>query len=124
MPSLTPNSGTPTAADRRTSLRVALDVPALLDSDRAHHSGRCRDVSTGGVAVSVEAAVPVGTEFDVYFELPSGLAVEARAIVVRASHDGLALRFVDVSARTRVALRAFCRPSGVGLNRLAVKFNA
>lgn len=123
MPSVTPARGTPTPAERRASPRVPLDVPALLDSERSRHSGRCRDVSAHGVAVAVDALVPVGTEFDLYFELPSGLAVEVRAVVVRAFGTTLALRFLDVDPRTHVALRAFCRPSGAGLNRLAVKFN-
>lgn len=73
--------------------------------------------------MSVDASADVGTEFDVYFELPSGLPVEARAVVVRPLPDGLVLRFVTLAPRARVALRAFCRPSGAGLNRLAVKFN-
>jgi hypothetical protein len=121
MPSVTRSQA---STERRASLRVPLDVPALLDSDRAHHSGRCCVVSTAGVVVAVDAAVPDGSEFDVYFELPSGLPVEARAVVIRTSAEGLVLRFVRLEARTRVALRAFCRPSGVGLSRLAVKFNA
>lgn len=130
MPSLRMKPGTPEPAgvpaseDRRASRRMALDVPVLLDSDRSHHSGRCRDVSTGGVTVWIDAPVGIGSEFDVYFELPSGLPVEARAVVLRASERGLVLQFVELGPRTMVALRAFCRPSGAGLNRLAVKFSS
>jgi hypothetical protein len=112
-------------AERRAYQRVSLDVPALIDAIRSHHAGRCRDVSLGGVAVRTDAELAIGTELEVYFELPSGIAVETRATVVRCDAEEIALRFVELGAQTRVALRAYCRPSGVravSVNKLAVKF--
>jgi hypothetical protein len=95
--------------ERRAHLRAHLDVPVLLDALRSHHTGRCRNVSVGGMAVATDAELPVGTELELYFELPSGVAVETRAAVLRSAPSEVALEFLALSPECRLALRAHCR---------------
>ena len=85
----------------------------MLDSTAAYQSARCRDVSAGGVCVFVDEKIEVGTGIEVYFELPTGVAVEAQAQVVRSKGHLVALRFLDLDAQMRAALVAFCELSGV-----------
>ena len=99
--------------ERRQHSRVPWRGPAMLDSQAAYQAGRCRDLSAGGVSVMVDEPMPVGTRVEIYFELPTGVAVEAMAEVVRAAGRRIALRFVDLDRRARTALVAFCELSGV-----------
>lgn len=59
--------------ERRHRLRAALDLPArlLLGAD-APVPARIVDLSSGGFAVKVDEAVPVGTGVSVSIELPEG----------------------------------------------------
>ena len=107
------NGGWRFDGERRAHSRVPWRGPAMLDSQAAYQAGRCRDLSAGGISVEVDAPMPVGTRVEVYFELPTGVAVEAVAEVVRAAGRRLALRFVELDRRARGALVAFCELSGV-----------
>lgn len=60
-----------------------------------------------------DAPLDVGTKVELYFELPSGVAVEANAELVRRDGNRLAFKFVELEHELVVALRAFCRRSGV-----------
>ncbi len=99
--------------ERRAHSRVPWRGPAMLDSQAAYQAGRCRDLSAGGVSVVVDDPLAVGTRVEVYFELPTGVPVEAVAEVVRAAGRRVALRFVELDRRARTALVAFCELSGV-----------
>lgn len=88
--------------------RAPLSTPALIDAFAAYHRARCENVSVSGMALSCEAALPVGKTVEVYFELPSGVAVETKALVVRAGPSLVALRFVMLEPQAEVALRAHC----------------
>jgi c-di-GMP-binding flagellar brake protein YcgR len=109
--------GLPTA-ERRAHRRAALIAPAMLDGARAYTKAVCRNVSAGGLAVSAAGPLPVGMQLEIYFELPIGYAVETRAEVVRSDGNEIGLRFIDLDQRTQVALRSFCRVSG--LHRVAL----
>lgn len=100
-------------AERRAFRRASLGVPVMLDAASAWQKAECQNVSAGGVAVKSTVDVPVGTVLDLYFELPTGIAVEASARVVRRDGDKLALRFVEIDHELAVALRGFCRISGL-----------
>ncbi len=99
--------------ERRVFRRAALGVPVMLDAASAWQKAECENVSAGGVAVRSTVDVPVGTVIDLYFELPTGIAVEASAEVIRRDGDRLALRFVEIDHELEVALRGFCRISGL-----------
>lgn len=60
-----------------------------------------------------DAGLEVGTSVELYFELPGGIAVETNAEVVRCEGERLALRFVELEHDLVVALRAYCRRSGM-----------
>lgn len=95
--------------DRRHHTRVPLQVPVLLDARSTWQASHCRDVSVSGIAVDSDGALPVGTFLEIYFELPSQVAVEARAVVVRSEPAQLGLRFLDLPREARAALSAHCR---------------
>jgi hypothetical protein len=97
------------STDRRVHRRASLDVPVLLDNRKSWHPGRCANVSVGGLAVDCEILLPVGEVLDLYFELPNGIAVDARAEVVRCDGKKLALRFTDMGRDAALGLRSHCR---------------
>jgi hypothetical protein len=105
-----PSAQLPTrvSTDRRGSLRAPLQGPVLVDAFSDWHRARCENVSVGGVAVACDQPLPLGKTVEVYFELPSGVAVETQALVVRAAGEHTALRFVGLDPRAEVALRAHC----------------
>ena len=87
------------ATDRRIHSRAPLSTPALVDAFAAYHRGRCENVSVSGLALSCDALLPVGKTVEVYFELPSGVAVETQARVVRAGGARVALRLGAAGSR-------------------------
>jgi hypothetical protein len=93
-------------SERREHPRVQLRVPALFDAAFAYGNAECRNVSTGGVALR-GSDLPVGTCLDVYFELPTGHAIDERARVVRRTDVEVGLSFIAPSLQSRAALRAF-----------------
>jgi hypothetical protein len=101
------------STDRRIHDRAPLSGPVLVDALCTWHRARCENVSPGGVAIACEGTLPVGKTVEIYFELPSGLAIEARARVVRSTGANAALCFVDLDARSEVALRAHCHMANV-----------
>ena len=104
-----PHALLPPSTDRRVHFRAPLESPVLVDALNEWHRARCENVSVGGVAVAGAGSLPVGKVVEVYFELPSGVAVETMARVVRSRGEVAALRFVSLDPTTEVALRAHCR---------------
>ena len=103
--------GTPRSAelvyDRRTSPRVVLEAPALIDAYHGWRKCSVKSVSAAGICVMTEWALPVGARVDVYFEIPRALAVESQAEVVRQGDGELAFRFIALDEDARSALQAF-----------------
>jgi hypothetical protein len=97
------------STDRRVHSRAPLNGPVLVDSLEDWHRARCEDVSVGGVGVIDAGPLEIGKTVEVYFELPSGVAVETRACVVRTNRDRVGLRFIGLDRDTELALRAHCR---------------
>jgi len=91
--------------DRRRYPRVALEVPVLVDSLRSWEAAETTDISPGGVAIRSERDWGTGAMVDLYFELPGGFAVDARAQFLGA-REGLGhFRFVDLAAQARCAIK-------------------
>ena len=88
--------------------RAPLSTPALIDAFAAYHRARCENVSVSGVALACDEPLPVGKTVEIYFELPSGVAVETKARVVRAGPSLVALQFTSLEPQAEVALRAHC----------------
>ena len=99
--------------DRRADRRAKLDRPVLIDTEATSRPGRALDVSRGGLSIQSELELAPGEIVQVYFELPIGVAIEARAVVTRCEKNGIALRFVELDHEAEVALRSFCRISGL-----------
>ena len=93
--------------DRRAHRRVRLEAPVLIDARHSYGTARCHDVSEGGIAVQLERPLAAGTRVDVYFELPSGVAIELEAEVVRVEGTDLGLRFLALSEPEREALESY-----------------
>jgi hypothetical protein len=95
--------------NRREYLRAALTKPVLVDAMNEWQQADCENVSAGGVALSCRAPLAVGKTVELYFELPCGVAIEARAEVIRSSGGHVALRFTELDRDLEIALRAHCR---------------
>lgn len=93
--------------DRRRHRRAALDAPALIDARHSWAKARCQNVSETGLALQVERPLAPGTRVEVYFELPTGVAVETDAEVVRSEGTELGLRFVEPAPALAAALASF-----------------
>lgn len=104
-----PHALLPPSTDRREHFRAPLAGPVLVDALSQWQRARCENVSVGGVAVAGATRLPIGKMVEVYFELPSGVAVEAQAQVVRSQGDEAALRFLALDPNAEIALRAHCR---------------
>lgn len=94
--------------NRRACRRAALHVPVLLDAESSYYTAQCCDVSQAGLGVETEAPLQIGTSMEVYFELPTGSAIEARATVARTAPNRVGLRFQEIGAESAAALREYC----------------
>jgi hypothetical protein len=99
--------------ERRAFRRAPLDRPVLLETSHKTITARSVNVSGGGLALRTELDVRPGERVSVYFELPIGYGVETGATVVRREGDLTVLRFVDGPSEAILAIRAFCRVSGL-----------
>src|SRR4051794_22757407 len=90
------SAGRIAVANRREHPRAPLAQPVLVDAQRAWQKVECVDVSASGCALAYDAPLEVGSTVDVYFELPSRVAIEATARVVRVSQGRVALRFENL----------------------------
>ncbi len=79
--------------DKRRHPRVRFSGPVLLDSQQKWTRALGRDVSAGGLSVDSDEQFDIGTELDVYFELPGGVAIETRGRVVRSNGPRLSVAF-------------------------------
>jgi len=94
--------------EHRQHQRELLSVPVLIDIGSKWLRANCRDVSTGGLRIENEP-LPLGREVELYIELPTQVAVEAHARVVRNDGTTVALRFVELNPEARHAISDFCR---------------
>ncbi|MGC4089976.1 MAG: PilZ domain-containing protein [Polyangiaceae bacterium] len=94
--------------NRRAHRRAELHAPVLLDSNSTYQTAQCFDVSQAGLGVETRASFAPGAQVDVYFELPTGFAVEARASVTRVAVGRVGLKFDHIGAESSAALREYC----------------
>ena len=108
-----PRASEGVVSERRAQRRAVVELPTMVDSEASHGAGRSRNLSAGGIALTINGDFSLGAVVDVYFELPIGVSVEARGEVVRRNENELALRFIDLDSKLALALRSFCRVSGL-----------
>lgn len=94
--------------NRRAQRRAELRVEVMIASEYGYHPGFTRDISPAGLGLESDLPLTMGTIIDVYFTLPTGVAIEARAEVMRASDGVLGLRFHGLRHEERIELRAYC----------------
>ncbi len=85
----------------------------LLESSRKTTTARSVNVCAGGIAIHTELDLGDGEAVGVYFELPIGYGVELRARVLRREGAVTVLSFVDGPREALLAIRSFCRISGL-----------
>ena len=89
-----------------------LRVPVLLDLGSTWLRVDCLEISPDGLRVESEP-LPIGSAVELYMELPTRVAIEARAQVTSAESGRVTLRFTALDAEARRAVLAFCRTSGL-----------
>lgn len=104
--------------ETRRAERVSLEAAIDLTSDANFFSGFSADLSAGGVFVATTRQVPIGTEVDLSFSLPTGVRIAARGKVrwTREVNDanpdifpGMGVQFTEVAAAAIEAIQAFIR---------------
>jgi uncharacterized protein (TIGR02266 family) len=103
---------------KRQQTRVRMQVKIDFTSENNFYSGFSTNLSDGGVFVATVKLVPIGTQMDLFFRLPSGDGIEAHGVVrwVREVSDtqpenmpGLGVQFVNLSEAAKAAITAFVR---------------
>ena len=110
-------SAVPQAAPpRRQSPRVRMQAAIDLSSDDNFFNGFSSNISDGGLFVATVNLLPLGTDVDLAFTLPSGERIEAKGTVqwVREVNDklpdafpGMGVAFKDLSAQAQDAINGF-----------------
>ncbi len=101
--------------DQRSSPRVALEVELHVASESHFFTGLSGDISEGGVFVSTYRPLPVGSEVDLEFTLPtSWQRVRARGRVrwhreaSSGMPPGVGIAFEEIDEIDRAAIERFC----------------
>lgn len=104
------------APPRRQSPRVRMQAAIDLSSDDNFFNGFSSNISDGGLFVATVNLLPLGTDVDLAFTLPSGERIEAKGTVqwVREVNDklpdafpGMGVAFKDLSAQAQEAINGF-----------------
>jgi hypothetical protein len=88
------------------SPRRATKLKAMVDGAATHVRGRVRDMSTSGLFVEANGALPIGSPVAVVPLLGDLDGERLPAEVARISKDGIGLRFTGLDADHRQRLRA------------------
>jgi uncharacterized protein (TIGR02266 family) len=105
----------PRPDERRGDERVALEVDVSLYSETQFFAGLVEDVSEGGLFVATFASLPLGTEIDLVFTLPTGHEVRTRGAVrwLRSvdceTSPGIGVQFEDLRPIDAAAISTFLR---------------
>ncbi len=117
-----PDSGThatrdadlpPPYADHRSFPRIALAVQIGLESDSHFFSGLSGDVSEGGVFVQTYRELPLGSEVEIDFDLPTGRVsthgtVRWHRSPSESAPPGVGIAFQNLAGEARSLIHDFC----------------
>ncbi|MDP1822043.1 MAG: TIGR02266 family protein [Archangium sp.] len=101
---------------QRTSPRVKMQAAVDFTSDNNFFNGFSANISDGGLFVATVNLLPLGTEVDLSFSLPSGERIEARGVVqwVREVNDklpdafpGMGVQFAQLNPTAQSAISQF-----------------
>jgi uncharacterized protein (TIGR02266 family) len=112
-----PAAAPPSAAKpQRTSPRVKMQAAVDFTSDNNFFNGFSANISDGGLFVATVNLLPLGTEVDLSFSLPSGDRIEAKGVVqwVREVNDqlpdvfpGMGVQFAALNPAAQSAITQF-----------------
>jgi uncharacterized protein (TIGR02266 family) len=111
---LATNIETPQFTERREGPRFAVALEVTLSSDSQFFAGITGDIGQGGLFVSTYRTLPVGSEVELTFTLPTAAVVKTLGTVrwVRAASagapPGLGISFNALSSADRAHVEAFC----------------
>ncbi len=100
----------------RTNARVKMQAAVDINSDNNFFNGFSADISNGGLFVATVNLLPLGTEVDLSFSLPSGERIEAKGTVqwVREVNDrlidafpGMGVQFSGLNPTAQAAIGQF-----------------
>lgn len=103
-------------APKRQSPRVRMQAQVDFESDDNFFNGFSSNISDGGLFIATVNVLPLGTNVDVGFTLPTGERIECKGVVrwVREiddrnpdSHPGMGVQFVDLEERSATAIEHF-----------------
>lgn len=103
-------------AKKRQRPRVKMQAAVDFHSDNNFFNGFSANISDGGLFVATINLLPLGTEVDLNFTLPSGQHIEAKGVVrwVREVNDklpdafpGLGVQFAGLSDAAQNAINEF-----------------
>lgn len=97
----------PFPLERRREKRVGFVTPTLIDDQQHWEDARSANVSAHGMLLRTNRSLSKGSVVDVYFELPTGRAVQTSGVVVAARPGSASLHFPAISTRDRAVLRRF-----------------
>ena len=101
---------------QRSSARVKMQAAVDFTSDNNFFAGFSANISDGGLFIATVNLLPLGTEVDVSFSLPSGERIEARGVVqwVREVNDqlpdafpGMGVQFAQLNPSAHAAIAQF-----------------
>jgi uncharacterized protein (TIGR02266 family) len=101
---------------QRASARVKMQAAIDFTSDNNFYAGFSANISDGGLFVATVNLLPLGTEVDLSFTLPSGQRIEAKGRVswVREVNDkipdafpGMGVQFVGLAPAAQAAIAQF-----------------
>jgi uncharacterized protein (TIGR02266 family) len=106
----------PAAAAQRGSKRVKMQASVDLSSDDNFFNGFSSNISDGGLFVATVNLVPLGTEVDLHFTLPSGEKLDVHGVVrwhrevndaVPDAFPGLGVQFTRLDGPAQKAIASF-----------------
>lgn len=113
---ITPPPGPGQTIPKRQSPRVRMQAQVDFESDDNFFNGFSANISDGGIFVATVNVLPLGTQVDVGFSLPTGERIECKGVVrwVREVDDkqpeifpGMGIQFADLDPRGAKAIETF-----------------
>ncbi len=111
-----PRPPSPENPSKRGAKRVKMLASVDLTSDNNFYVGFSSNISDGGVFIATIDLLPIGTEVDVTFSLPSGEKIDAKGVVrwIRESDKkapqilpGIGIQFTSIHAEAQDAVNQF-----------------
>ena len=97
------------ADEKRTYDRLQVSLWAVEKSPDAAYYHYITELSAGGVFLEKRLPLPVGSEVELEFKLPSGMQIRATGSVVRQADDGKGngIKFEKISDEHKKAIEEF-----------------